>query len=295
MSLLDSAQVQTLRSTASLPASELAACLAKVESEGSTRTHALQGILHEALSIAAEFARAPVSGFQVGAAALGLVDPDLDAAALYLGANLEFAGLGLSSAVHAEQAVSNFASLQGEDGLSAIATSAAPCGHCRQFLCELGDPGSLSVFVLHEQPTTLAELLPAAFLPAELGPHAAWMAESSTSSMVGTDLDSRQSQAIAAAQSSYAPYTGGRAGVALEFADGQTAVGRLVESVAFNPSLPPLASALSGLALSDPERSWSTLRRCVFVEADSAASQRPATEAMLRAIAPEAEFEALAL
>ena len=43
----------------------------------------------------------------------------------------------LAGSVHAEQFVVALASQRGEGGLRRIAVSAPPCGHCRQFCCEL--------------------------------------------------------------------------------------------------------------------------------------------------------------
>ena len=42
----------------------------------------------------------------------------------------------LSASVHAEQYLT-VVSLQGGDRLRLVAVSAAPCGHCRQFVSEL--------------------------------------------------------------------------------------------------------------------------------------------------------------
>ena len=50
--------------------------------------------------------------------------------------------------------------------------------------------------------------------------------------------------AAAAAQRSYAPYSGAAAGVALLFEDGRIAAGSYLESAAFNPSMPPMQAAL---------------------------------------------------
>lgn len=245
-------------------------------------------LLEEVLPIAAKLARAPVSGFAVGAAVLGAIDPGAGASALYLGANLEFAGLGLATAVHAEQAACNQAWLRGETKITSVATSAAPCGHCRQFLCELGSPDTLAILSQGEDAATLKQLLPSAFSPSALGVQQEWMDQ------VAEEVPPKASLsawALAAARASYAPYSNGMAGVALEFDDGHRVTGRLVESVAFNPSLPPLASALSFLALTDHERGWQGIQQCVLAEAPAKCSQAAATEALLRSVAPQAQLE----
>ncbi|MBO5493516.1 MAG: hypothetical protein J5974_09330, partial [Pyramidobacter sp.] len=63
------------------------------------------------LARAAELACVPVSGFRVGAAALGA------SGRVWLGANLEFAGLPLNFTVHAEQAAVLNARSHGETKL----------------------------------------------------------------------------------------------------------------------------------------------------------------------------------
>ena len=56
---------------------------------------------------------------------------------LYVGVNLEFPCLPLHNSVHAEQFLVVNALQHGERELVKLAVSAAPCGHCRQFLSEL--------------------------------------------------------------------------------------------------------------------------------------------------------------
>ena len=56
---------------------------------------------------------------------------------LYVGVNLEFARLPLNNSVHAEQFLVVNALHHGETGITKMAVSAAPCGHCRQFYSEL--------------------------------------------------------------------------------------------------------------------------------------------------------------
>jgi cytidine deaminase len=59
--------------------------------------------------------------------------------AVYVGVNLEFPGMPLNASVHAEQCLVANLLLHGEASLRALAVSAAPCGHCRQFYSELQD------------------------------------------------------------------------------------------------------------------------------------------------------------
>lgn len=92
----------------------------------------VQQLLHELVPFAKRFARPPISLYHVGIAGLG------KSGTIYLGVNLEFLGLPLSQAVHGEQFLVANARNHGEKELVMIALSAAPCGHCRQFLYEMG-------------------------------------------------------------------------------------------------------------------------------------------------------------
>lgn len=56
---------------------------------------------------------------------------------LYVGVNLEFARLPVNNSVHAEQFLVVNAVHHEERGITKMAVSAAPCGHCRQFYSEL--------------------------------------------------------------------------------------------------------------------------------------------------------------
>jgi len=83
------------------------------------------------LPAAAALARPPVSRFHVGAAALA------GSGAVYVGANVEQPGSPLNQSLHAEQFLVCNLIARGETRLRTLAISAAPCGHCRQFYCEL--------------------------------------------------------------------------------------------------------------------------------------------------------------
>jgi len=223
---------------------------------------------------AVAFAGAPVSRFRVGAVALGR------SGALYAGANLELTALPLAASVHAEQAAVANAWLHGETGLDALAITAAPCGHCRQFLNELEHAGSLRILIAGQPATTLGELLPSAFGPADLGVTVRLMAaDNHALTLDARDADSLALEALAAANASYAPYTRAYAGVALRALDGTTIAGRYAESAAYNPSLPALQAALVGLALRGATRTQ--IAEAVMVEAEGSASQRSAAEAAL--------------
>jgi cytidine deaminase len=231
-------------------------------------------LMRALLPWAASFADAPISGFVVGAVAHG------GSGALYAGANLEFIGMPLAASVHAEQAAVTNAWLRGERELTAIAVTAPPCGHCRQFLMELGDPERLAIFIADRPATSLAALLPTAFGPRDLGVAAGLLAADGKALSAQLDPgDVAGDAALAAAGASYAPYTGARAGVALQTADGTIVTGRYGESAAYNPSLPALQSALVDLALRRLNRS--SILSAVMVESVAATSQRAAAESLL--------------
>ena len=114
-------------------------------------------------------AYAPYSKYRVGAAVLG------DNGKIYPGANVENASYGLS--ICAERNAVVAAVLDGARRVTAIAVvtstspPVAPCGMCRQTLAEFAK--DLPVVLANESgervDTTLAELLPHAFRPEDLG------------------------------------------------------------------------------------------------------------------------------
>ncbi len=221
-------------------------------------------IVLEALTQRAlRLSRPTVSGFAVGAAVRA------SSGTVLLGFNLEFAGLPLGWSVHAEQAAAASAFMRGEAGLIELAASAAPCGHCRQFLFEMAP--ELSILV-DGRSRPLREYLPDPFAPSALGVETTPIKESperpSSSNVGSTDL---KSLAEAAAQRAWSPYTNSHSGVALSFSSGATVAGSYLESAAFNPSLSPLLVALivavgDGLALESLERAVLVERRAAVVQ-----------------------------
>ena len=109
-------------------------------------------------------ARAPYSGFAVGAAVLSADG------GFHIGCNVENASYGLS--VCAERHAVAAAVAAGTSVLSAIAVvtdsrpPASPCGACRQVLAEFGDfPVILANLTGERRITSVGELLPNAFGP----------------------------------------------------------------------------------------------------------------------------------
>lgn len=120
--------------------------------------------------LARERAYAPYSGFHVGAALLA------KSGKVYTGCNIENASYPLTMC--AEVVAVGKAVSEGERRFEAIAvvteTGATPCGACRQVLREFGGTsGELRVIVAdtggQAQVYAVADLLPAAFTPDQLG------------------------------------------------------------------------------------------------------------------------------
>ncbi|MFO0292830.1 MAG: cytidine deaminase [Rhodospirillales bacterium] len=217
----------------------------RISGEDARRIAAAAGLDGDALLVAlvplaTAYARPVISEFCVGAVVRGL------SGALYCGANLEFAGTSLWHSLHAEQAAVAQAWAAAESGIDALAVGTVPCGLCRQFLLELGDPANLAVLVAGTPRATLAEMLPHGFGPAALGrPGGLLGCAPPMLALEGRDQDPLTLAALDAAQRSYAPYTGAAAGIALKLRSGAVVDGSYAESVAHNPSLAPLAMALS--------------------------------------------------
>jgi cytidine deaminase len=243
-------------------------------------------MLLELLPVAQLYSLPPISNYRVGVAVRG------SSGSLYLGANLELAGQPLGSAVHAEQAACSIAYMYGETGLDAIAVTAAPCGHCRQFLEELSPSGDLPVVIRGKEPIALKALLPSAFSPRDLGNSAGALPPSRVAIALNggkTAEDSSLKKALEAACRSYAPYSKARSGVAVMTVDGSVYSGSYIENVAFNPSLPPLQVAL--ISMLRARKNFGEIRVVTLVELDDAViSQRAVIEATLASIAPKARF-----
>lgn len=211
------------------------------------------------VSAAARYAKPPVSNFFVGAVARGTTTGNL-----YYGANLEFAGESLGHSVHAEQSAVANAWMSGERGIDAIAVSAAPCGHCRQFLNELTTAETL-VITTPDGTDALRILLPNSFGPRDLA-GAARLMDLVDVGLTADANDELAAAALGAANMSHAPYSRSFAGAALRTADGAIFTGAYAENVAFNPSLPPLQTALSRLNLAG--RSFADIREAILVHVD---------------------------
>jgi cytidine deaminase len=251
-----------------------------VDTEGTTIDALMVGLL----PLAQTYSRPPLSNFQVGAVARG------SSGSLYLGANIEFPGQALGFAVHAEQAAISNAYMHDEQGVSTIAVTAAPCGHCRQFMNELSSEGEIQVLVGKNPATKLSSLLPAAFGPNDLGlKRGAFPASAVELALLKATPDEVTAAALAAARKSYAPYTKAYSGVAIGTAAARVYKGSYIENAAFNPSLSPFQVALVALILAGEHSS--RISTVVLVEVEGAViSQKSVTDAALSAVAPAAKL-----
>jgi cytidine deaminase len=237
------------------------------------------------LSDAKKHAYPPISNFFVGAVGLGA------SGALYLGANFEVPGNPLNQTVHGEQSVVVNAFSNREKDLVAIAVNAAPCGHCRQFLNEITGAERLRIVIEGQPARTLAELLPAAFGPQDLGNKSGLLDSAPTNLRFASgDHDDLAGAALQAASRAYAPYSKSPSGCAIAMKNGKVYGGSYLENAAFNPSLSPLQAAIVNAVLAGEDAS--EIQRAVLVELKKPAiSQQVSTRVVLEAIAPKARLE----
>ncbi|MCU1340071.1 MAG: cytidine deaminase [Bryobacterales bacterium] len=238
----------------------------------------------ELLAQAQSYARPVLSNFRVGAVVRGT------SGALYLGGNLEFPGQSLSQTVHAEQAALSNAFMHDEPGIDAIAVSAPPCGHCRQFLYEFSEGRELTILLAGQAPTELTALLPYPFGPGDLNVTEGPLTRTKIA-IENVEGDPVRAARYAAANA-YAPYSNSPSGVAIRSRRGNIYRGSYIENAAFNPSLPPLQVALVAMAIANED--FGDIAEVVLAEAaNNSISQVSATKSLLSVIAPHAEFRLL--
>jgi len=238
----------------------------------------------ELLAQAQSYARPVLTNFRVGAVIRGT------SGALYLVANIEFPGQSLNQTVHAEQAALANAFMNDEPGIEAIAVSAAPCGHCRQFLYEFSDGRDIQIVLPGQSPIGLSALLPQPFGSRELHVTGSPLTRTKIA-RENVEGDPVRAARYAAANS-YAPYSDSPSGVAIRSRRGSIYPGSYIENAAFNPSLGPLQVALVAMAKANED--FSDIAEVVMAEAvNNSISHLSATKSLLAAIAPRAEFRLL--
>jgi len=207
-----------------------------------TFTHALriktQDLMMELLPFAAKKAHPSISNYRVGVAGL------TKKGSVLLGCNLEIHGLHLNNSLHAEQFLV-ISSLIKREELSAIAVTAPPCGHCRQFLNEIKGASKLKILVTGEPERKLIELLPAPFGPSNLKIDVSLYDDRHNNlELKTTSSDPLINEALRQANISYVPYSSCPSGVALLLKNELMVGGFYIENAAFNPSVSPMLSAL---------------------------------------------------
>ena len=252
----------------------------------------IEELMIDLLPVAGIWAVAPISEFHVGAVVRSL-DSEL-----YLGANFEIKGLPLNQTIHAEQAAIMNAWHQGAKKILAIAVSAAPCGHCRQFLYELDQNQELTIITPAREnqnyhAAKLTDLLPKAFGPLDLKMKSGLTA--SPESPVKLELETPSEDplilaALKAAERSYAPYTKNYSGCAILTSDKNIYTGRYAENVAFNPGISPLQTVIACMNM-DRTFDQFEIDRAALVEHPSKCVQKGATELVLASFAPGVPLE----
>ena len=223
----------------------------------------------------------PISKFTVGSCAMGL------SGNLYLGMNLEFARQPLGQTVHSEQFATSNAIVSGENGIQALAVSAEPCGHCRQFLNEIQGGKDISIIIPDKPAVKLSSLLPRDFGPHDLGIEAGLMASHCAPLQLGKIPGELVELALIAANKSYAPCSNSPAGVAIRMTSGRAFQGWYAENAAFNPSLPPLQMAIIA-AIAGGEKPQDITELALVEASDAIITQEWNTKALLQSIAPNA-------
>ena len=242
-------------------------------------------LMIELLPLASHYALPPISNFRVGALSQGL------SGALYLGANLEINGGPLAFAVHAEQSAVNNALLHGEKGLKRITVTAAPCGHCRQFLNELHFADDLEIIVIGRAPMMLSSLLPQSFGPAALNIKNGLLSRTGFPLQCGAYQEGEKDQCLGehAAMHSYAPHSNSPSSVVLKVGP-DVFVGTYIENAAYNPSLPPLQSALDRMRFKTSD--FSQIDKVLLFELqDARISQENYIKAVIKQVNPDITFE----
>ncbi len=248
-----------------------------------------EALMLKLLPLAKSFAHPPLSNYFVGAVALG------NSGSLYLGCNIEIPGNMLGLAVHAEQAAVANAYMSDESGVEALTAGGAPCGHCRQFLSEISLDVSMRLIMRNGSAVKLSELLPQAFGPKNLGfTQGSFPVKRARLSLASGSSDALVVEALIAACACHSPYSRSPSGVALLTSSGRVFSGSYIENAAFNPSLPPLETALAGYFAAG--RNAGDIQRAVLVEGKrSGISQQPTTRSALAVLAPSVRLESFAL
>jgi cytidine deaminase len=235
-----------------------------------------------------------VSNYPVGACVLSSVGR------VYIGANFEFNGM-LIPTVHGEQCAVHNALVNRRsptEHITKLAVNAAPCGSCRQYLVEIGNPSNLQVVFCsndnHFSSQPLDKLIIENFGPINLGEkenvfdHAylalpqpdmnptpyrsvvqytnkngQWISKKAS---IGDGDSSALQYAIEMWKKSYAPYTSVNVGIALKFTgnDDNLVGGMSLENAAYNPSVSAIRGAFSLASIMGKNNTQNKSEKCSF-------------------------------
>lgn len=263
-------------------------------------------LLPSLVKSAQSLARPPISKYHVGAVGFG------SSGRVFFGVNLEFPGLPLHQSVHAEQFLVTNLALNGESHLNYLAVSAAPCGHCRQFLQEVRSAAEIKILVSDSDSKSndyvpLSQFLPYRFgpydllnkdVPLLLEPRSNGLSLSNESAgndklcngTHGENSEELKRAALDAANMSHAPYSKCPSGVALMDDNGRIYNGSYMESAAYNPSMGPVQAALVSY-IAGGGGGYERIVAAVLVEKDGVeVKQEHAARLLLQTISPECEF-----
>lgn len=228
----------------------------------------------QCLPIATCYGLTPISHFNVGAVAIG------ESGTFYFGANQEYNNVAIAQSVHAEQSAVSHAWHSGEKSLTDIVVNYTPCGHCRQFLNELNIASKLKIHLPHSQNNLLHSYLPDSFGPKDLD--VSELLFDDQNHQFTLENEDKLVQAILnETNQSHAPYSKAYCAVGLELENDVIITGRYIENAAFNPSFPPLQSALNYrrlTGLSDVK-----INKVVMVEKRAELSHKKVTENLVKA------------
>ena len=248
------------------------------------------------LPICEMFAIAPISQFKAGTIAQGVLQSSSSfdhpcnepVANLYFGSNLEFQNQALSLVVHAEQAAINNAWQHGESAITGLTINAAPCGFCRQFINEIRDARQIPIQVAGT-PCNLDQLLPEPFSPETLGIKD-MLFDATRTALSFPDKSKVSKQLQTAIETSYAPYSKNLSACEIMTIDGRRFIGRYAENCAYSPSLSPMQSALSQMAMNGVDPNKHPIKKITLVELEGVANQLGVTKAVLQSLPFEIEF-----
>ncbi|KAL8189051.1 hypothetical protein R6Q57_029312 [Mikania cordata] len=279
----------------------------EAESMAKSRGITVPQLLPSLVKSAQALARTPISDFAVGAVGLS------SNGRIFFGCNVEFPGLPLHHSIHAEQfLITNVAAHDGGPKLLHMAVSAAPCGHCRQFLQEVRGVSDIQIVItdqLLENPDykPISSILPDPFGPYDLlDQETPLVLEKHNnqlllkddvskvinghSELVIKNIENLKMEALAAARESHAPYSGCPSGVALMDCEGKVYKGSYVESAAYNPSLMPVQAALVAYMVAG-NGGYERIVAAVLAETEGAMVRQEATaRLMLNHISPKCEL-----